>query len=283
MRTAHIIPARFQSDLRVLGRAAALCALLVTAATLAGCKKNTAAAPPTGFIDPTTVSGDYIALYESGRYAEAKVSAENRMAKATGREKEVAQLTAGLAAHALGRDDEALRYLQPLTSSKDAKIAGRAEATLGQIAQTRGQHGYAADLFKRASAKLDGDDAARANVRAGNSLNAIGKPYEATAQYKAAATGAESEAIRKHATTLAEPGPFALQAGVFSTKANADKRASEVSKISAKVGLGYPRVVPDSLHGKPAYAVQLGKFPNRQAANGAKAKLATQTVIVHAE
>lgn len=249
-----------------------------------GCKaKNTAAAPQQGFIDPTTVSADYIALYESKRYAEAKVSAENRIPKSSGREKEVAMLTAGLSAHALGRDDEAIKYLQPLTGSSDPKIAGRAEATLGQIAQSRGQHGYAADLFTRASGKLDGDDAARAGVRAGNSLNAIGKSNEASAQYKAAAAEAESDAVRKHATAMSAPGPFALQAGVFTTKANADKRAGEVSKQAAQAGLGYARVVPDSLNGKPAYAVQVGKFPNRQAANVAKTKLPVQTVVVQAE
>ena len=260
------------------------CLLLVCIAGMTGCKKNTsAAAPHQGFVDPTTVSADYIALYESKRYAEAKVSAEYRIPKSSGREKEVAQLTAGLSAHALGRDDEAIKHLQPLTASKDPKIAGRAEATLGQIAQSRGQHGYAADLFQRASANLEGDDAARANVRAGHSLSAIGKPTEATAQYKAAAAEAESEAIRKHANTLSEPGPFALQAGVFTTNANADKRAGEISKQSGKAGLGYARVVPDSLNGKPAYAVQVGKFPNRQTANMAKAKLPVQTVVVQAE
>lgn len=284
MRFPHTSAPHIRSGLSTLLRAVAVCAGLACIAGVGGCKaKNTAAAPQQGFIDPTTVSADYIALYESKRYAEAKASAEYRIPKSSGREKEVAQLTAGLSAHALGRDDEAIAHLQPLTGSKDPKIAGRAEATLGQIAQSRGQHSYAADLFTRASGKLEGDDAARAGVRAGNSLSAIGKPTEANAQYKAAAAEAESDAIRKHANTLSEPGPFALQAGVFTTKANADKRAGEISKQSGKAGLGYARVVPDSLNGKPAFAVQVGKFANRQTANAAKGKLTVQTVVVQAE
>lgn len=251
------------------------------ASGLSGCKKNGATA--SGQTDPALVSGDYIALYEARRYSEAKSSAEYRLPNAKGREREVAKLTAGLSAYAMGQDDAALQHLQPLTASTDKQIAGRAEAALGQIAQRRGQHTYAADLFKRASAKLDGDDAARAAVRAGNSLAALGKQSEATTQYKQAASEATSAAVRDHANKMTEPGPFALQAGVYTTRANADKRARELTPLSTKMGYGSPKVVPDSVNGKPAYAVRVGVFANRQQANTAKDKMRTSVVVVQAD
>jgi tetratricopeptide (TPR) repeat protein len=261
--------------------AAALSLLLGAAIGLSGCSKN--APRPDGTTDAASLPADYIGLYENHRYADAMASAEYRMPKLQGHEREVAQLTAGLSAYALGKYDKATSYLQPLTSSSDRQIAGRAEATLGQIAQARGQHVYAADLLKRAATDLDGDDAARASFRAGNSLAALGKQSEATSQYQTAAKEADSEAIRKHAAAMTAPGPFALQAGIFATRANADKKAAELNQLAGKLGLGTARIVPDSLNGKPAYAVHVGKFPNRQAAVQAKSKLTAQTVIVQAE
>lgn len=247
-----------------------------------GCKKTQSpgSGVNSGQTAPVT-SGSATELFEARRFSEAKQVAEAELAKnPTGRSREVPQLIAGLSSHAMGQDAEAQRYLEPLTGSADPQISGRAEAALGQIAQKRGQHAYAADLLTRAASKLDGDDAARASVRAGNSLAAINKNSEAMTQYRNAQTQAESDEVRKHAATMTEPGPFALQTGVFSTRANAERRAGELRPKAGSLGLGTVRIVPESRAGKTEYSVQVGTFASRQAANAARGRLGEQAVVV---
>jgi tetratricopeptide (TPR) repeat protein len=265
------------------------CALLsltasVTLAALVGlpgCKKNgsgphVAADTATSQIDPS----DYIALYNARRYAQARTAAEAALPRLKDREREIAGLTAGLSAHASGDLSGAQKLLTPLTASKDDQISGRAEAALGQIAQSQGKTGYAADLLARAAKKLDGDNAARAGLRAGNAYTAAGQQSQAMNQYKNAANDASSDALKKAATTMTEPGPFSLQAGVFNSRANADTKARQLRSLSMSAGFGPPRVVPDVVKGKVVYAVKMGMFPSRPAATTAKSRLGNQQVVV---
>lgn len=252
---------------------------------LTGCKKNAAAQNTAGTANETASTADFqnmsaVELYQAKQFQLAKDKAEANIPKTVGREREVNQLTAGCACHALNQPSLAQHYLVPLTGSKDPQIAGRAEAVLGQIAQKQGNHKYAADLFKRASEKLDGDDAARASVRAGNSLSAMGNQSAATRQYQAAAQDAQSDNIKKYAQKLSEPGPFTIQAGVFSSRANADKRANELKQASLRAGLGLPRIVTDTVNGKPAFAVQIGTFVTRTAASQNRSRLGTGQFLV---
>lgn len=280
-----------------LSRPALRTALLLLAGAsalgLGGCKRNqnapgkgpeaaetasiSASAPATPSADATPVD-----LYRAGRFAEAKKAAEAAIPTTKGREREVNELTAGLSAHALKQYTSAEYYLQPLVGSTDPAIAGRAEAALGQIANAKGNHAYAADLLKRASGKLDGDDAARASVRAGNALNRTGNHAAAVQQYQAAAATADSDAIKAHAEKLQkEPaGPFTVQAGVFSTRAGADKRAQQLAALSTRAGLGAPKVVTATKTGRPTYVVQVGTFPTRDQASSARAKLGTGQYVV---
>jgi tetratricopeptide (TPR) repeat protein len=247
---------------------------------LSGCKNGNQAAqngqPPTAL----TADASAIDLYSAGRYADAKAKADAAIATTKGRDREVNQLTAGLSAYALKQNALAEHYLSPLLASQDPQIAGRAEAVMGQIAERKGNHQYAADLFKRASAHLDGDDGARAAVRAGNSLSELNRPAEAAKQYKIAAQEAESLAIKQTATNLGQPGPFTVQVGAFLSKSAADKKAREMISAAARAGLGTPRVVPDTINGKPGYSVQIGTFTTRQAANNAKARLGNGYIVV---
>ena len=257
-------------------RSALVAALFVFAAfltaPLAGCKKpnspEAAAAPAADTANMSAVD-----LYNAKRYADALTVAEQDARTLKGRDKEVAQLTAGLSAYALSQPTLAKHHLDSLTGSADPQIAGRAEAVLGQIAEKAGNKAYAADLFKRASAHLDGDDSARAAVRAGNSLAKLNKPVEAQTQYRNAAAQADSLAIKQTATKLGQPGPFTIQVGAFTNKAGADKKAAQMRAASMKAGLGTPRIMPDNINGKPGYSVQVGMFPTRPAAESGKTRL----------
>jgi tetratricopeptide (TPR) repeat protein len=253
----------------------------------AGCGKNTANAPsqslPSGSTPGPVVvggQGDYIALYQARRFREARDAAEAAMPRLRDRNREVAQLTAGCAAHATGDLEGAKRHLTPLTASKDPQISGRAEATLGQIAQAQGQNAYAAQLFKSAAAKLDGDDAARAGVRAGHNFSKLGKHSEAIMQYRGAAEEAESSGVRQYTEMLTEPGPFSVQAGVFSSRANAEARARQVQASAIRFGYGTPRIEQETLHGRRTFAVKIGVFPTRQAASDARNRLGAQQLTV---
>lgn len=224
-----------------------------------------------------------VELYNARYYREAKDKAEAALPTSNGRDREINLLTAGLACHALKQPSLAQHYLEGLTGSSDPQIAGRAEAVLGQIAQQRGNHKYAADLFQRASQKLDGDDSARAAMRAGESLSVMGNQAAATQQYRSAAESADSARLKQHANRLSKQGPFTIQAGAFSTKANADKRASELATLTQRAGLSRPIVTPDSINGRLGYSVRIGTYTSRGEANTALTKLgAGQYVVVAA-
>lgn len=260
-------------------------ALLVFAVLLSGCKKPTGHGgrvqqpPPADAATMTAVD-----LYDSKRYSDALAKAEADALVMKGHDKEVAQLTAGLSAYALNKSAQAKWHLESLTGSADPQIAGRAEAVLGQIAERAGNKQYAADLFKRASAHLDGDDAARAAVRAGNSLAKLNRPVEAATQYRNAAKDAESASIRQTATRLGQPGPFTIQLGAFAYRAGAEQLAARMRSAAISGGVGVPRVVPDNINGKPGYSVQVGLFASRSAAENGKGKLGKgQFLVVAAE
>lgn len=251
---------------------------LPAALPLAGCNKGNKTAE--GTPQALTADASAIDLYNARRFADAKAKADAAIATTKGRDRETNQLIAGLSAYALKQNSLAEHYLSPLLASQDPQIAGRAEAVMGQIAEKKGNHQYAADLFKRASAHLDGDDAARAAVRAGNSLSELNRPAEAAKQYQIAAKEADSLAIKQTATKLGQPGPFTIQLGAFSTKAAADKKAREMTLTASRAGLGTPRVVADTINGKPGYSVQVGTFPTRPAANTAKSRLGNGYIVV---
>ena len=244
--------------------------LLVLAVFVTGCNKGNKAGQGAS---AETANLSAVDLYNAKNYPDALARAEQDALSAKGRDKEVAQLTAGLSAYALNRPALAQTYLEPLTGSNDIQIAGRAEAVLGQIADKRGNKQYAADLYKRASTKLEGDDSARASVRAGQSLTALNKPAEAATQFRAAAKEADSLSIKRTATKLGQPGPFTIQVAAFSTRASAEKKVVQMRPGTIKAGMGSPRIVADTINRKPGFAVQVGMFADRGAAEAAKPKL----------
>jgi tetratricopeptide (TPR) repeat protein len=218
---------------------------------LAGCNKPGTAPAANGAGWLTDLSA--VDLYNAGRYTDALDRAEKDMPKATGRERDVAQLTAGLSAQALNKIARAESYLGPLADSSDPQIAGRAETGLAQIADKKGDRRHAADLYKRAAAHLQDH----------------GPPPKQP----------DSVTIKK--TTPV--GPFAIQVGAFSSRTGAAKKVIEMRPKTIRVGLGSPRIVPDVIAGKPGFSVQVGIFMDRSDAMAARAKLGENYMIVNAE
>ncbi len=201
--------------------------------------------------DPRPSDGSAAGDYEAGLYASAYTKATKEAGATSGARHERAALIAGMSAHALDRNADAEHWLGPLTMSKDKEIAGRASATLGLIEQERGRHARAAQLLNEAADKLSGDEAYRARSAAAMSSRAM-------------EGGGSGGRIAGPAGTL---GPFTLQLGAFSSRANADKMASTSSASARRAGLGEPQVsVDQDSKGRSLWVVRVGSFPSRAAA-----------------
>lgn len=269
------------------GMAGLLTAAAVLAAAAGGCQKQTGGGvvdssstvtrPPAG--GPMNAQ----ALYEINKYQAALAAAEQEYATSSGTAQTRAALIAGLSAHALGKDAEAQRWLMPLASNPNPDIAGRANSTLGMIASKSGQNAQAAEMLCRGAAQLSGDNAARAWLRAGHAYTEMRDYVNAKRCYDAALGAAATPPVKAAIEPYAAPGPFALQLGVFSAKANADRKANEVRAVLARLGYGTPRVIRSSAGGR--FTVIAGNFANRQAAVLGSEKLpkGTGAIVVAGE
>ncbi|MBX3357650.1 MAG: tetratricopeptide repeat protein [Phycisphaeraceae bacterium] len=229
-------------------------------------------------------SGDYISQYRAGNYAAARASAEMAAASSTGKERETALLVQGMSAHAMGRMDEAERILKPLTTNADREIAGRAQATLGLIAKSRGQHTKAGELLADASGDLSGDFAAQAALRAGDSLAAAGQNTAAKTQYQSGLAEAQSTVLKKAIQSRLETGAFTVQLGVFVDRRNADRAAAAVAGRTSTAGLGRATVWKRAgSNGKTEYVVSAGRYDVRFQASAAQQRLGQGIVATLAD
>lgn len=127
--------------------------------------------------------------YESQQYSQA-IAAAGPGARSSER----LALIAGLAAQASGDGVGAVTWLNPLRNSADPQIRGRALAGLGLVALQEDRHADGADLLQRAAITLDGPEAARAMLCAGDASRRAGEEAQARSCYQIArvrAAGAE--------------------------------------------------------------------------------------------
>ncbi|MGE3108325.1 MAG: SPOR domain-containing protein [Phycisphaerales bacterium] len=218
-------------------------------------------------------SGSYVEEYQRGNFAVAKSLALSAYSGSTGVRREQAGLIVGLSAQALDKYAEAKQYLRPCLASQDPEISGRAGAALGLIARDEGDKYSASTLLRDAATKLKGDEAAKAAMFAGDAYTSLGKTSEAATQYALAAKSATSAALKTQIQERQLGKKFAVQAGAFSTRANAEKRVKEVAPKSIACGYGQPRVVASSSGGKSVYLVYIGEFGLRQDATEAMMKM----------
>lgn len=285
-----------------------LVVLFALSMTLGGCASQKTTARP------ETSRNLYLTLYKRGEYAEAyKEASKIAISNTTAGEFEQAALIAGESAHALKRYEDAQRWLNQVKDSPSRQVSGHALATLGLIDQEYGREASAAELLSRGGAKLGSDDAARAYLFAGDSYARLGQKESATEVWEKArllvkydsnlrttigarlaggqvpngtsgavttVTGSGTGTGRKPA---AGAGGWTLQAGAFSTLSRAVDRSKQLAPVTAKAGLAAPRAVMiRDKAGKVMYAVRIGNYPSKQAADAAKGRIPVETYVTEA-
>lgn len=272
--------------------------LLAGALTVTGCKSTrTSSGAAERQQSQALASGDYVELYRTGQYTASYEAAVAANGKGRSSEKEKSALIAGLSAHALNRNAEAVRWLKGLQTSKDPAIAGKALTTLGLVAQERGEHQDAAAHLSAAAEKLTGDDAGRAAMYAGDSYRALGSRTKADEMYlkaqqlassdselrvlagdrlRGAAPGPSVVGRQTSATPIVAPGTnqrYTVQVGAFGDMRRAQR---EAQKLSSRFAV---RVVPIRKGRETLYAVRVGMFSSRDAADLVKQKLGGKATV----
>ncbi|MBS0191734.1 MAG: SPOR domain-containing protein [Phycisphaerales bacterium] len=236
---------------------------------------------------------DYKELYNQHRYADAYKAALEAQTEGSTVQKEQAALIAGLSAAALGKDDEAERILRPLTKSGDKSISGRAEAQLGLIAYEHDRHAEASELLTDAAGKLSGDEAARASLYAGDALRAQGRISDAKASYERAQTQVQNDSTLKvlisdrlaavSGQQRSGTGQFTVQLGAFSSFQRAQVQADRYRVRAQAAGMSTPRIVQTTnTQGAKVYAVRVGRFASRSAAETAQKALGSEAKVMTA-
>ncbi len=221
----------------------------------------------------------------------------------------------GMANLKLGRLVQAIELLTSASHSTVPSIATDACIALGSAEIRREHYAAAEEAYRRAAARLNGEERARAL--------AIADRAHARSQAAAAATSAPSTAVSTPSLTMSAPvkttnaanaanatptasaqtareAPpprvtpaavavaknYAIQAGAFSEKTRALAASAQLREKARASTLGEPRVVEKTVDGgRTMYVVQIGAFANRSLAGAAMkpfAKLAC-TVEPYAE
>jgi tetratricopeptide (TPR) repeat protein len=220
----------------------------------------------------------YLEEYDRGHYEKASMSAIKVVRDPGAPDRDLARLTAGLSAHARGKKDEAMVWLRPLTTNKDAEIAGKALATLGLIAFEDGEHRTAAKSLSRAAGKLKSDDSARAAMFAGDSYLSLGSFDAARLQYRLALAAAENPKLKSEISSRLGSG-FTLQLGAFANKSNAERITRRLAQDRTYASLGSPFVTQRNDNRGMMYLVQVGYFSSEQDAKAAQLRTGIGGII----
>ncbi len=251
--------------------AAQLSIPLLAMATVCGCASSSAL---------QSESPDYVGLYESGHYATAYRSAQAAASDQSARSVDQPSLIAGLSAHAMGHYKDAEMWLTPLVQNQDPEISGRAAAALGLIEKDRKQYDKAASHLSLAATRLEGNEAARAGLHAGDCFALLGRPEAARIQYNLARTAATDESVWKALDERLARAEYTVQLGAYSTLANAERAVMSTSRIARRLGLGDPFITEDvASTGQRVYIVQVGTFRTRNDADQARLRLGPDTIV----
>lgn len=214
--------------------------------------------------------------YNAGHFREALIGANALADQSTGIQSDQARYFAGLSAYRLGRDDEAMKYLQPLAGHADVKLAGPANATLGLIAASRDDDPRALRYLTTAAEKLTGAEAGRAHYHMAISQQKMGLWSTAKAHLDLALQSTTDADLRKVIRQRMAAQAFTIQLGAYGQKKNADDRALEMRQAASSAGLGSTNVVPTISDGKRLFLVQAGRFTVYAEAKRARDRLSTR-------
>lgn len=201
---------------------------------------------------------DPVTSYQQERYELAYVQAKKMADRGGGKHRTQGRLLAGLSAEALGLDEEATGWLEPLLYNKDRHIAGRARVAMAKIEHRRGNTERTRSLLRSAIDMLEGDAALHARTIA----EALGVSPTQT-----------------HATNES-PALYSLQLGAFSTYRNASIQAIRTRDQALRNNLGEPRVISltDS-RGRSLYLVHVGRFTLKDDAQQALRSMGNKGLI----
>ncbi|MCB9848967.1 MAG: SPOR domain-containing protein [Phycisphaeraceae bacterium] len=232
-----------------------------------------------GCAGSTAQRASYVEQYEQGRYTQASVNAIRVVRDSGAPDRDLARLTAGLSAHALGRNDEASVWLRPLTERSDDQIAGKALAALGLIALEDGEDRTAAKLLSRAAGKLRGDDSAHAALFAGDAYSNLGSFEAARLQYRLAQSSAKDPGVKALVASRLGEG-FTLQVGAFANRGNAERTRRRIEQDSVLDTLGEPTVLArKDNRGGTLYLVRVGHFHTERDARAAQLRTGVGGII----
>lgn len=210
----------------------------------------------------------YAARQYTLAYLRSKEVAESARA---GADRDEAMYLAGLSAAQIGKNEQAVKYLEKAMRSNSPAIVGRAASQLGLLRLRANQPGTAAELFTQAASHLDG--------RAGElaAQHAAGAWHEAGDADQAAKWRAIGWPRRYGATGSA----FSVQIGAFLDRDHAEVAARSVRHDASRAGLDPVRIVPThDQRGRSLYLVQLGRFASRSAADHARQQLGGRRSII---
>ncbi len=246
--------------------------MVVSLGVLGGCQSS--GPPPIRAID----------AYEGGDYPRAYRLATEQYNDAGGSAADRSALVAGLSAHAMGRTRDAERWLDPLRSSGTPGVAGRAGATVGLIALSRGDYERASALLERSTRRLEGEASARAHYHAAEAFALGGRPETARLHLRLALAQSLDPDLRTAARDRLDNRAYTVQLGAFSSIENAQRSAQEVGAAVRAVGLDAPLIVEHrSAAGRTLYLVQAGTFATRAEAERVRVQLRRNSVVTTVE
>ena len=169
----------------------------------------------------------------------------------------------------LQRPVTARALLEEATNSKDKRVAGRANVSLGTLLLEDQDPMAAARAYDRAADLLTGPDAIRARHRAGLA-------------YQEAGASEAAQLRLNDSSELASitPGRFTIQAGFYQDRSRAVTRAEQLSKLGRTWSIGVAKVVPATVRGTSGYAVRIGDFATRTDAEMTRRQLGDEKTFV---
>ena len=251
-----------------------------------------------------------VSRYEEGRYAVAFSESQNLVRSDNRATSTQGALIAAMSSYKLGNLDQAQKFAIQASSAQDGNVSGGALVLLGDINLSQHHPQEAAVFYSQAAEKLSGSDAVRAREcaeRARNMVEApaiatvvvLGKERDKSEDAEIASAPAwtlqpktTSAAPQRAATKSAVNHPagnsvadreFTIRAGSYSTQAAAKQRSKDLASDLKRSKAPTARI--DTIHsakGEELFAVRIGTWPTRAAAEKVLNSIARRDLMVGA-
>lgn len=219
--------------------------------------------------------------YQAGQYREARQTAQQVANQSLGRQRDEARYIAGLSAYRLGKSQDALDDLEPLTNNPDNELAGNAAATVGMIYIDLKQDNRALSALQIAAQRLRGNYLARVYHYIGQIHQRAGRWAEGRTAMSLALSNATDPKLQRVIREQMDVSAFTLQFGAYAQPATADSRLRAVTPRVNAARIGTATVQPSVMEdGRRLYLVQAGRFVTHDQAARARDRLGLSDVII---